>query len=130
MLLVLLFYIEKGASVIRLDAIAFLWKEPGTSCLHLSRTHEIVKLMRFIRDYIDPSIILITETNVPNKENVSYFADGDEADMVYQFSLPPLLLHALYSGSSHFLYQWLASIADIPPGAHFLILQHHTMALE
>ena len=119
MLKVLLFYIEKGARIIRLDAIAFLWKETGTKCLHLPQTHEIVKLLHDIMKYIDPSLILITETNVPNKENLSYFGNGDEADMVYQFSLPPLLLHALYTANSTYLFQWADSLSDIPAGCTF-----------
>lgn len=116
---VLLFYLSKRVRIIRLDAIAFLWKEIGTNCLHLPQTHEIVKLMRDIVDYIDPEIILITETNVPNKENLSYFGNGDEANMVYQFSLPPLLLHALYSANSKYLTSWAESLSEIPEGCTF-----------
>lgn len=119
MLKVFIFYLSKGIQVIRLDAIAFLWKEIGTSCLHLPQTHEVVKLMRDIADYIDPRIILITETNVPNKENLSYFGNGDEANMVYQFSLPPLLLHALYTSDSSYLTQWADSISSIPKDCTF-----------
>ncbi len=116
---VFLFYLHKGARIIRLDAIAFLWKEVGTNCLHLPQTHEIVKLMHDIAGYINPSIILITETNVPNKENLSYFGNGDEADIVYQFSLPPLLLHALYTSNSTYLNQWATTLSDIPAGCTF-----------
>lgn len=119
MLQVFLFYLAKGIQVIRLDAIAFLWKEIGTNCLHLPQTHEVVKLMRDIVDYIDPGIILITETNVPNKENLSYFGSGDEANMVYQFSLPPLLLHALYTSDSAYLTDWAGTVSDIPAGCTF-----------
>lgn len=119
MLKVFLFYLEKGARIIRLDAIAFLWKEIGTSCLHLPQTHETVKLLHDIAAYISPSIIIITETNVPNKENLNYFGNGDEADMVYQFSLPPLLLHALYTGNSEYLTKWVGSLPDIPKGCTY-----------
>lgn len=119
MMKVFLFYLSKGAVIIRLDAIAFLWKELGTSCLHLPQTHEVVKLMRDLADSLDPSLILITETNVPNNENLSYFGHGDEAHMVYQFSLPPLLLHALYRGTSHYLNRWIRSLSDIPSGCTF-----------
>lgn len=119
MLNVLLFYFENGARIIRLDAIAFLWKEIGTSCLHLPQTHEVVKLMRDIAEYIDPTIIIITETNVPNLENLSYFGNGDEAHMVYQFSLPPLLLHALHSVSSKYLTGWAKGLSNIPEGCTF-----------
>ena len=111
---VLFFYLSKGARIIRLDAIAYLWKQPGTSCIHLKQTHEVVKLMRDLLDMIAPDAVLLTETNVPHKENISYFGHGDEAHMVYQFSLPPLLLHALTTGNAAFLRQW-AQTASICP---------------
>jgi sucrose phosphorylase len=103
---ILLLYIDKGSRFIRLDAIAFLWKKLGTRCINLRETHEVVKLMRDIVDVIAPGTVLITETNVPNGENLSYFGNSDEAHMVYQFTLPPLLLHALHHANSHYLSQW------------------------
>ncbi len=114
MLEILLFYIQNGSKIIRLDAIAFLWKELGTNCLHLPETHEVVKLMRNAAELVDPNVIIITETNVPNKENLSYFGNGDEAHMVYQFSLPPLLLHALNSGNSTYLNEWASLLPELP----------------
>ena len=81
-------YVEQGVRIFRLDAIAFLWKEPGTTCVHLPQTHEVVKLLRLVIESLEPSAILITETNVPNRENLSYFGDDDEAHLIYNFSLP------------------------------------------
>ncbi len=112
MMKVFLFYMQQGARIIRLDAIAFLWKKLGTPCIHLPETHEVVKLMRDIADLLYPGVILLTETNVPNDENLSYFGEGDEAHMVYQFSLPPLMLHALHTGNSMYLSQWLKTIPE------------------
>lgn len=108
------FYISKGLSVIRLDAVAFIWKELGTSCIHLKETHEIVKLFRTLVDIYAPDTTIITETNVPHKENISYFGDGDEAHMVYQFSLPPLLLHALLTENASFMTKWSKSLKKLP----------------
>jgi glycosidase len=113
---ILLFYIANGAKVIRLDAIAYLWKQPGTSCIHLPQTHEVVKLMRDLLDMIAPGVVLLTETNVPHEENISYFGNGDEARMVYNFSLPPLLLHALRTGSAKHLSAWAQSVCETPAG--------------
>jgi sucrose phosphorylase len=110
---ILLAYISHGARIIRLDAIAFLWKVVGTTCLHLPETHEVVKLMRNVAEYINPAAIILTETNVPNKENLSYFGEGDEAHMVYQFSLPPLLLHALHTANSSYLNTWAKSLPTL-----------------
>lgn len=119
MLDILLFYITQGSRITRLDAIAFLWKEVGTSCVHLPQTHEVVKLMRDLLDDVSPGAILLTETNVPHKENISYFGDGDEAHMVYQFSLPPLLLHAIHSGDTQYLYSWLKNLSPPPEGCTY-----------
>jgi len=110
MIRVFVFYLQKGIRILRLDAIAFLWKQVETSCQHLPETHEIVKLLRTIGTAINPGFLLLTETNVPNRENLSYFGDGDEAHMVYQFSLPPLLLYTLHSGDAGYLMKWLASL--------------------
>ncbi|HET9912852.1 MAG TPA: sugar phosphorylase [Anaerolineales bacterium] len=107
----LLFYIDHGAQLIRLDAIAYLWKESGTSCIHLPQTHSIIKLFRAVLDVVAPHVLLITETNVPHQDNISYFGDGnDEAQMVYNFALPPLLLHTFYTGNSDHLSKWAAEL--------------------
>lgn len=109
---VLLLYVEKGAEVIRLDAIAYLWKKISTSCIHLEETHRVVKLFRAIFDAVAPGVIMITETNVPHEENVSYFGDGaDEAQMVYQFSLPPLVLHTFHTGDATKLSEWTSGLS-------------------
>src|SRR6266498_8910 len=103
----LLFYVTKGAELIRLDAIAYLWKEPGTSCINLPPTHRIIQLFRAMLDEVAPNVMLITETNVPHVDNISYFGDGtNEAQMVYNFSLPPLVLHAFQTGSAETLSRW------------------------
>lgn len=104
-------YAIRGARIIRLDAIAFLWKEIGTSCLHLPQTHAAVKLMRHVLDQAVPGTIVLTETNVPHQDNISYFGEGnDEAHMVYQFSLPPLMLDAIHSGDTKILSDWMRTL--------------------
>jgi glycosidase len=109
---VLLLYVEKGAEVIRLDAIAYIWKKVGTPCIHLEEAHRIVKLFRAVFDLVAPQVILITETNVPHEENVSYFGNGeDEAQMVYQFSLPPLVLHTFHTADATRLARWAAGLS-------------------
>jgi glycosidase len=117
---VLLFYIEHGAAIIRLDAIAYLWKEIGTSCLHLPRTHRVVKLFRAVLDAVAPGVLLITETNVPHTDNLSYFGDGtDEAQLVYNFALPPLVLHAFRAGTARRLTEWAGTLAAPSPATTF-----------
>lgn len=107
----LLLYVQRGARFIRLDAIAYLWKEIGTPCIHLPQTHAIIQLIRAVLDEIAPGVILITETNVPHTENISYFGDGtNEAQMVYNFALPPLVLDALMRGDATILARWARTL--------------------
>lgn len=127
---VLLFYLEQGAVIIRLDAIAYLWKESGTTCIHLPQTHTVVKIIRQVLEAANPQVVLITETNVPHEENISYFGEldpatgqTDEAHMVYQFPLAPLVLHALISGNSTKLTRWATGLA--PAGIFFNFIASH-----
>lgn len=119
-----LLYVEKGAQIIRLDAIAYLWKEIGTTCIHLPQVHEVVKLLRAVLDAVAPNALLITETNVPHEENISYFGrllpggGTDEAQLVYQFPLAPLVMHSMLTGRAGALSAWAADL-DSPPGATF-----------
>ncbi len=109
---VLLTYVSHGADFIRLDAIGYLWKEVGTSCIHLPQTHAVIQLMRAVLDAVAPHVLLITETNVPHAENISYFGDGhNEAQLVYNFSLPPLILHTLHTADATALSRWAASLS-------------------
>lgn len=108
---VLLFYIQKGADLIRIDAATYLWKELGTSCAHLPQTHGIVQFLRAALDIVAPRVALLTETNVPHEDNISYFGDGsNEAHMVYNFALPPLVLHTFHSGNCCALSRWAATL--------------------
>jgi sucrose phosphorylase len=107
----ILYYVSKGAEIIRLDAIAYLWKETGTPCIHLPQTHHVIQLFRQVLDEVAPHVLLITETNVPHAENISYFGDGtNEAQLVYNFALPPLVLHTFRTGNAQPLTRWAASL--------------------
>ncbi|MBK6644303.1 MAG: sugar phosphorylase [Anaerolineales bacterium] len=108
---ILLLYAERGADFIRLDAIAYLWKEIGTTCIHLPQTHAVIQFLRAAMDEAAPHVQLITETNVPHADNISYFGDGsNEAQLVYNFALPPLTLHAFHTGDARTLSDWAKTL--------------------
>jgi len=113
------FHIDRGVRTIRLYAVAFVWKEIGTNCIHLPQTHEIVRLMRTLADYAEVPLLLITETNVPNMENLSYFGNRNEAHAVYNFSFPPLVVHALLSGDATALNRWQMTMPPAPAGCFY-----------
>tara|TARA_A100001015_G_scaffold299072_2_gene382664 strand:- start:2837 stop:5803 length:2967 start_codon:yes stop_codon:yes gene_type:complete len=114
------FLVSKDIRLFRLDAVAFLWKATGTSCIHLKETHELVKLIRLILERLNPQTILITETNVPNRENLSYFGNDNEAHLIYNFSLPPLLVFALLKGDATHLKTWMMSMPPARKGRSYL----------
>lgn len=116
---ILLETIGHGAQVIRLDAVGYLWKQPGTACIHLPQTHALVKLLRLATGAVAPWVRLITETNVPPADNIAYFGDGDEAHWVYQFALPPLVLQTLISGDARVLTDWAIALRPPPGGSTF-----------
>jgi len=116
----LLLYIRQGANIIRLDAVAYLWSAPGSSCVHQEQTHQIIKLFRDVLNSVAPRVALITETNVPHKDNISYFGNGyDEAHMIYNFTLPPLVLHTFYREDATALTDWAQTLSTPSPGTHF-----------
>jgi sucrose phosphorylase len=118
---ILLGYVDRGAGLLRLDAVGYLWKEIGTSCIHLPQTHRIVQFLRAALDHVAPQVLLVTETNVPHAENVSYFGDGrNEAQLVYNFALPPLVLHALLRGDARWLREWARGLSTPGPRTAFL----------
>lgn len=125
-------YLENGVHVLRLDAVAFLWKEPGTASLHDQRTHEIVKLIRTLIDFYDPSVMIITETNVPNRDNLTYFGNSNEAHAIYNFSLPPLLIHSLLTGDCRHLKTWMMSMPPARGGTTYFnfIASHDGIGLR
>tara|TARA_Y100000768_G_scaffold62372_1_gene42586 strand:+ start:2815 stop:4563 length:1749 start_codon:yes stop_codon:yes gene_type:complete len=129
---VLLFYLSKGITIFRFDAVAFIWKKIGTSCINLDKTHEIVRLFRTLLSYLAPKAILVTETNTPARENVSYFGNGNEAHWIYNFSLPPILVYSILSGNSSYIEQLTMSMPPSQPGTSYLnfIASHDGIGLR
>ena len=112
-------YLDNGISLFRLDAVAFLWKQTGTPSINLTETHEVIRLLRLLIEHANPKAIVITETNIPNKENLSYFGNANEAHLIYNFTLPPLILYTLLSGESSLIKQWLMSMPPAQNGTSY-----------
>ena len=117
---IIIHLINNGVTIFRLDAIAYLWKQNGTKCINLSQTHEIIKLLRVVTSLLNVQTLIITETNLPEKENLSYFGKNNEANWVYNFSLPPLLIHAFLFENSSYLNQWSRKLPSTKDGNCYL----------
>lgn len=125
-------YLDMGVRIFRLDAVAFLWKKEGTSCINLEQTHMMVRLFRLLIEHAEPESVIITETNIPNRENLSYFGNANEAHCVYNFSLPPLLVNTLVTGSCRHLKTWMMSMPPAQNGTTYLnfIASHDGIGLR
>ena len=129
---IIIFYLAKGITVFRFDAVAFIWKKIGTSCINLEKTHEIVRLFRTLLTYLSPKAILVTETNTPARENVSYFGNANEAHWIYNFSLPPILIYSILAGDSSYLEKLTMSMPPSQLGTSYLnfIASHDGIGLR
>ncbi|WP_166252201.1 sugar phosphorylase [Marinobacter salicampi] len=125
-------YLARGIIIFRLDAVAFLWKEVGTPCIHLQQTHELIKILRLLIEHHSPDAVVITETNVPNRENLTYLGNANEAHVIYNFSLPPLLIQTLVTGNCRHLKTWLMSMPPAQMGTTYLnfIASHDGIGLR
>ena len=129
---IILYYLKMGITIFRFDAVAFLWKRIGTSCMNLEKTHEIIRLFRTIIDYLSPYTVLVTETNTPAAENVSYFGNGNEAHWIYNFSLPPILIYSVLIGNASYLEKLTMSMPPSQIGTSYLnfIASHDGIGLR
>lgn len=129
---IIYFYLQQGVRIFRFDAVAFLWKIVGTNCLNLEQTHEVVRLLRTLIEHVRADAMIITETNIPNRENLAYFGNGNEAHSIYNFSLPPLLLNTLLTGDCHYLKQWMMSMPPAQQGTTYFnfIASHDGIGLR
>ena len=119
-------YLDSGVRIFRLDAVAFLWKEPGTKCINLDQTHEVIRLLRTLIEQAQSDAVIVTETNIPNRENLAYFGNANEAHWIYNFSLPPLLVNTLVTGDCNYLKQWMMSMPPARNGtAYFNFIASH-----
>lgn len=129
---ILRLHLDNGVRIFRLDAVAFLWKKVGTPCINLNETHEMVRLLRTLIEHAEPDCMLITETNIPNRENLAYFGNANEAHAIYNFSLPPLLVWTLISGKARYLSQWLMTMPPAQNGTTYFnfIASHDGIGLR
>ncbi len=125
-------YLDRGVLLFRLDAVAFLWKQIGTPCINLVETHEVIRLLRLLIEHNNKDAILITETNIPNRENLSYFGNANEAHLIYNFTLSPLILYTLLKGKSDLLKQWMMSMPPAQTGTTYFnfIASHDGIGLR
>ena len=99
--------LRHGVRRVRLDAVGFIWKTPGTGCIHLPEAHRIVEVLRQPMERSCSAGVVVTRPTSPNRR-IFYLVSGREAHLAYNFPLPPLLLEAAISGRADLLNGWFS----------------------
>ena len=121
-----------GVKIFRFDAVAFLWKKLNSASINLPETHEVIRLLRSLLEHAEKDAVIITETNIPNTQNLTYFGNANEAHAIYNFSLPPLLINSLVTGNCLYLKRWLMSMPPSQNGTTYFnfIASHDGIGLR
>ena len=116
MLDIILFWTNQGADIIRLDAVAFLWKKIGSTCQNEREAHLILQLMKDCCQVTAPGVLFIAEAIVAPVEITKYFGEdainAKECEIAYNATYMALLWDAVATKSAKLLYQGLKSIPD------------------
>jgi sucrose phosphorylase len=108
--------VDAGVSQLRLDAIGYTGKTAGTNCFMTAETGEVIAR---IRDYAHArGAQVLVEVHAPYRIQTAVARD---VDYVYDFALPPLILHGITSGDAVPLAAWLA----IRPANSVTVLDTH-----
>lgn len=122
---ILLDAVVLGARLVRLDAFAYTWKEPGTGCVARPATHDLLRLLQEVlrRAGAGAVALLPSITNTTQDDNFSYLGPGEperQADLVYHLPLSGLLLLSSYREDARTLAAWLRGLPEAPQGRAYL----------
>jgi len=125
--IIALAYLERGAAVLRLDAIGYLWKEIGSTCIHEKKTHRIIQAMQAILKEAAPGVITVAEVNEPQEEAFKYIGDNDRpgTDMAYQFVHFPLAVYSILTGDAGYYRRWIDTIIEYGAKQFVLVYGSH-----
>jgi len=113
---IILFWANHGADIIRLDAVAFLWKKIGSTCQNEREAHLILQLMKDCCQVTAPGVLFIAEAIVAPIEIIKYFGEdavnAKECEIAYNATFMALLWDANATRNAKLLYQGLKSLPD------------------
>ena len=118
----MLYLANAGIDVIRLDAVAYIWKQPGTQCRNLPQVHAIVRMMHMICEIICPSVLLLGEVRMEPSNAAPYFgtADKTECDMLYHFTAMSGIWNTIATRDVRCLERQMKQISELPKKDVFL----------
>lgn len=126
MLDIMVFWLDRGIDGFRVDAVPYLFEREGSNCENLPETHTFCKAMRSLVDKQYPGTLLLAEANQWPSELVSYFGQGDEFHMAFNFPLMPRVFLAIGREDSRPIVEIIESLPNIPSSCQWaLFLRNH-----
>lgn len=116
MLDIILFWANHGADILRLDAVAFLWKKIGSTCQNEREAHLILQLLKDCCQVTAPGVLFIAEAIVAPVEVIKYFGEdainAKECEIAYNATYMALLWDAVATKNAELLYRGIKSLPD------------------
>jgi amylosucrase len=119
-----LFYANLGVDILRIDAPAFIWKEPGTSCQNLPQAHALLRLLRLCVATSAPGMALLGEAIVAPRDIMEYFGTGEftarECDIAYNATHMALQWDALATSDTRVMLAAQPELSRKPFGTTWI----------
>lgn len=116
------FYFKKGINILRLDAIPYLFKKSGTSCVNLDENYDLVELFIKSLKHINSEVKFISEVNFGDEVNLNYL-EKTSTDLIYEFTFPMLLIYCIYNKDFKYFLKW-AQDFDFNKDVIFFLSNH------
>jgi amylosucrase len=122
MILQMLFLVNQGIDVIRIDAVPYIWKRLGTNCRNLPEVHTIVRIMRLISEIVCPGVLLLGEVVMEPKELAPYFGTPEkpECHLLYNATTMATLWHTVATKDVRLLRYQTDQVNALPKEYSFL----------
>jgi sucrose phosphorylase len=107
---------DNGITMVRLDAVGYAVKKPGTSCFMIPETFDFIEYLTRQAAALEIEVLVEIHSHFLRQIEIAH-----QVDRVYDFALPPLVLHAIFNHTSRYLKQWL----EISPRNAVTVLDTH-----
>ncbi|MGN0316225.1 MAG: alpha-amylase family protein [Fusicatenibacter sp.] len=118
----MLYLVNRGIDIIRIDAVPYIWKQLGTPCRNLPQVHTIVRMMRMISEIVCPGVILLGEVVMEPEKVVPYFGSVEkpECHMLYNVTTMASTWHTVATKDTALLQRQMDIVSALPKQYVFL----------
>ena len=118
----MLYLVNQGIDIVRIDAVPYIWKQLGTTCRNLPQVHTIVRMMRMITEIVCPGVLLLGEVVMEPEKVVPYFGtlEKPECHMLYNVTTMASTWHTIATADTRLLKHQMDIVTGLPKDYVFL----------